>query len=341
MGLLNRQERALVIELLLKLPGKEKFSVRTNLIAFVSPDVKNSIERDGAPRQDFQNILSRVDDEEWDESPPGGWPLLTLLANAREQAGASSRLGSQIQDMYVTALQRAAAWAKLPRTTAPEQPGELERLIQQIGGFLDSVSLRRSEQAVCRLEFEGANPQAQGTGFLLAPGLVMTNFHVMQDVIKGLVTSKLVILRFDYIGSDTEPAAGQEYRLAEDWLVDKSPINVLDYTLLRVAGDPGSAPASDNPNGPPRGYLVPAPHTFRVGEPLVIIQHPQGRPRRFSVDRVKYVPEDGMRIAYLADTDYGSSGSPCLTASFELCGAAPRILWSTRGPYAAESRHPI
>jgi hypothetical protein len=123
MGLLNREERSALIDLLLKLPGKEKPSVRTNLLAFVSPTIKNNIDRDGAPRQDFSNILGGVDDEEWDQPPvKGEWPIVTLLANAVDHAGAGSRLGTQLKTVQATVTERAAVWAGLPRTTPPQSP---------------------------------------------------------------------------------------------------------------------------------------------------------------------------------------------------------------------------
>lgn len=318
MGLISRKERANLIEILLKLPNKEKYSVRTNLLAYIPADVKNNIERDGAPKVDFQNILSRVDEEEWEQPPTSGWPLLTLLENAIDHAGGTSRVGESIKEIHSMVSKRAATWSQLPRTTAPELPEGLERQIQEMGGFLDSTGLRQRERAVCRVEFEGNTKQAIGTGFLLGPSVAITNYHVMQDVILGNVSPNSVILRFDCVGPENNPSPGQEYRLAKDWLIEKSPPSKLDFALLQIDSSPGSAPSSNEPNGPIRGYLTPISHDFLIGEPLVIIQHPKGSPRRFAVDRVKRVQSNHMRVGYVTDTDYGSSGSPCFTVSFTL-----------------------
>jgi hypothetical protein len=318
MSLLKREERSALISMLLRLPNKEKFTVRTNLLSYIPPDVRNNIERDAAPKQDFQNIMNRVDDEEWDHPPDTSYPLFSLLANAIDHVGVSSALGLQIRELQTTLVSRASAWEQLPSTTAPQRKDDLERQIQEIGGFLDPTALRRSEGAVCRIEFEGTSPQSQGTGFLLGPGIACTNFHVMEKVINGAVSASSVLFLFDCVGPDNAPSPGQSYRLASEWLIATSPVLELDFALLRLAGQPGSVPASTDPNGSPRGFLMPKTHDFLVGEPLVVIQHPGGRPRRFAVDRIKRVQPDGTRVAYAADTDYGSSGSPCFTATFDL-----------------------
>ena len=93
---LKHEERSALIGMLLKLPNKEKFTVRTNLLSYIQSDIRNSIERDGAPKQDFQNIMSCVDDEEWDHPPDASYPLFTLLTNAIDHVGVSSSLGLQI-----------------------------------------------------------------------------------------------------------------------------------------------------------------------------------------------------------------------------------------------------
>ena len=193
----------------------------------------------------------------------------------------------------------------------------MERQIQEIGGFLDSAALRRAEGLCAASSLKGQALKLKALAFLSLRGsFVLTSMSWKRSL---MVRSQLLqFCFFDCVGPDDAPSRGQSYRPASQWLITSSPVHELDFVLLRLAGQPDTVAPSTDPNGPPRGFLVPKTHDFLVGEPLVIIQHPGGRPRRFAVDRIKRVQQNGTRIAYAADTDYGSSGSPCFTATFDL-----------------------
>ena len=102
------------------------------------------------------------------------------------------------------------------------------------------------EMRVCRVE----TATGYGTGFLVGPKTVLTNFHVVEDVIKGLPEADHVVLRFDYKratdGTTLHP--GTEFRLAKDWLVDSSPYSsvddVDDPSLIPGAEGTGLRPAA-------------------------------------------------------------------------------------------------
>ena len=49
------------------------------------------------------------------------------------------------------------------------------------------------------------------------------------------------------------------------------------------------------------------------GDQVIIFQHPQGRPKEFSGDKLLHVEKPFVR--YRADTDKGSSGSPVVTTT--------------------------
>ena len=49
------------------------------------------------------------------------------------------------------------------------------------------------------------------------------------------------------------------------------------------------------------------------GDQVIIFQHPQGRPKEFSGDKILHVEKPFVR--YRADTDKGSSGSPVVTTT--------------------------
>ena len=87
-------------------------------------------------------------------------------------------------------------------------------------------TLATLEGQVCRVEIPKGNESDYGTGFLLGPDVLITNYHVMRLVKAGLVKPQDVILRFDYKrrSDGVTVNEGTVYRLATDWLIDESPI---------------------------------------------------------------------------------------------------------------------
>jgi hypothetical protein len=233
----------------------------------------------------------------------------------------------------------------------------LERLIQVTNSFLDVTKWRTQlgeiEGRVCRVEITTNRGIVYGTGFLLGPDLVITNYHVIEAVIygeQGRVTSRglkarrgNVIFRFDYKrladGSTLNP--GTEHRLADMcWLVDASPPSViddqpepkmaaprldeLDYALLRLAKPAGAEPVGGHgePGTACRGWVeVPRrPHVFEPGSALFIVQHPKGDPLRLALESeaIRDVNANGTRVTYRTNTLRGSSGSPCFDHNWQL-----------------------
>jgi hypothetical protein len=197
---------------------------------------------------------------------------------------------------------------------------ELESIVIKSVGFIDVEAWRermsRSELSVCRVELL---PKS-GTGFLISPNVVITNYHVVEDVIAGVFNPAFVKLRFDYKTdvSGTTVQAGNEFRLATDWLIDSSPADELDFALLRVEGRPGEMPVAGQEDAPPRGWLTPAMHTFTPREPLFIIQHPRAAPLAISAGGFVTQKSSPQRIVHSVSTLSGSSGSPCFTSDWRL-----------------------
>jgi hypothetical protein len=202
---------------------------------------------------------------------------------------------------------------------APES-AELESIVIHGVDFIDVESWRqkmsRSELAVCRIELSSTS----GTGFLISPDAVMTNYHVMKDAIALGLNPISATLRFDY-KTDVSGAtvqSGSEFRLANDWLIDSSPVDDLDYALLRVEGAPGKMPVAGQQDAPARGWLTPTMHTFTQGEPLFIIQHPRARPLAVSSGGFINRKSSPQRIVHSVSTLPGSSGSPCFRSDWSL-----------------------
>ena len=219
----------------------------------------------------------------------------------------------------------------------PVQGRQLELKIKDAGFTHDIGTWRRRlgeiEGRVCRIEFPEL--AAQGTGFLVGPSVVLTNYHVVEKLRDGAVAPASVVLRFDYKVADDgiTVQAGTIFRLAQDWLLDFSRYSPrdfevnpaqdpapdeLDYALLGVDGSPGDAPVggpTDDPNPTPRKWIeMPATeHDFSSQRSLYIVQHPDGHPMQVAIDSeaVLGLNANRTRVRYTTTTEPGSSGSPC------------------------------
>jgi hypothetical protein len=215
-------------------------------------------------------------------------------------------------------------------------PARFEQVVMATAPFLDVSSWRARlgvlEGQVCRVEVPAPTRPAAGTGFLVGPDLVLTNYHVVEVLQKKMANPAETRLRFDYkVALDGATVnSGTIARLADDWLVAWRPPGPardgLDFALLRVAESLGQAPigrAERLPDAPGRGWIrldQAAPDGFGAGEPLLILQHPSDEPLKLAVG-----PSDGLtttmtRLRHRVNTKPGSSGSPCLNARLEIVG---------------------
>jgi hypothetical protein len=247
------------------------------------------------------------------------------------------------QDIQAFALD----WG-LVRANTPLDTPSLERVIDASRGFLDVARWRqrlaRIEGAVCYIRVAD---EASGTGFLVGPDLILTNYHVVQDLIPAApgaptrLPPQRVSVRFDY----KRPAEGEPYApgfavgLAHrDWLVDFSPLaagefssatppppDALDYALLRLAERVGELPVGGTkaePEARPRGWIEmqQRPPELLPDGPLFIVQHPDNRPMQLALDThaIIGVNANGTRVRYQVNTEPGSSGSPCFDADWNL-----------------------
>jgi hypothetical protein len=203
--------------------------------------------------------------------------------------------------------------------------------------FREKMSL--VERRVCRVELEG---NAAGTGFLVGPDAVLTNYHVLESVLKGTTPPTKVTCRFDYkVLADKSRVEGVVLGLhPTDWNVDSSPYapaeqsatpdnpppteDQLDYALVRLARPLGAEPAAPKggAEGPTRGW-VPIPDAapvFSAKMPLIIAQHPDGKPLKLAVDTESVIGVNAPqnRVRYATNTEAGSSGSPVFDLDWNL-----------------------
>jgi V8-like Glu-specific endopeptidase len=195
------------------------------------------------------------------------------------------------------------------------------------------------EARVCRVEIGG---NAAGTGFLVGPDAVLTNYHVVEAVLKGATPASKVTCRFDYkVLADHTRDEGVAVNLhPTEWNLDSSPCSAaeltrtpddpppspeeLDYALVKLErrlGDEPSAPKGGE-GGPTRGWIaLPSDAAaFLAKAPLMIAQHPDGKPLKLAVDTESVIGLNGnrTRVRYATTTEAGSSGSPVFDLNWNL-----------------------
>lgn len=166
-------------------------------------------------------------------------------------------------------------------------------------GFLErGVMLSK---AVCLVEVAGFG---SGTGFLIGPGVVMTNHHVIPTI----EHAGRARVRFNYEEDVDGRLKASEYvaGLPQAFYFTNQ---ALDYSLIAVSGSPelryGIIPIVPG--------LIPS-----IGSRVNIIQHPEAEPKQIALvdNEIAYVDQ---RVAqYLTDTLPGSSGSPVFDDNWSL-----------------------
>lgn len=164
----------------------------------------------------------------------------------------------------------------------------------------------RAARAVCRMS-DGRTPM--GSGFLVAPGIVMTNHHVIPDA----ESARTFIAEFDVqLDIDDNPLRPKRFATTPELFVTSQE---LDFTFVSIApvnreGDR----ASDLPWLP----LEPRRDKILEGEPVVVIQHPAGGNKRVCLFESAVTERVDPYLQYTTDTDDGSSGSPAFNRSWQV-----------------------
>jgi V8-like Glu-specific endopeptidase len=235
------------------------------------------------------------------ETPPPQGPALDL-----QKAG--TRVANSSQNAAAPGLQRYVR----------KSLGDVDMLVWIARGLKEA-------RRVCRIE---KDRNALGTGFLVGPDLVLTNWHVVKHALPGNNTDDLAC-RFDFaVDPGGGTGNGEEIDVAASGIVAFSPCsaaeltatpdvpppkaNELDYALLRLS----------SPAGASRGWMDPMRDAQKLGveAPILIIQHPAAAPLKLAMDTEAVIGEmfGGLRLRYRTNTDHGSSGAPCLAMDWSL-----------------------
>ena len=226
------------------------------------------------------------------------------------------------------------------------------------------------EYRVCRIDMELSDGRLQplGTGFLVGPDLVLTNYHVVKKghLDKVEPTPGSIVVGFDRRLNDNDEVdidlSNPGYRLnnptiEEDWLVASSPmdiqdgqaypvdkperLNSLDYALLRLDDSPAEEPTINRGQGvgspTVRGYFdlsSARADELKDGEVLIIFQHPQSREEEnpfyapLVYDMGSVAGSNRSRLTYSTSTMKGSSGSPCFDREYRLAALHHSLIFT-------------
>jgi V8-like Glu-specific endopeptidase len=200
----------------------------------------------------------------------------------------------------------------------------LERLVSDAG--FDDLNLWAGRlvaagKKICRISYSLDGGDVRGTGFLVAKDLVLTNYHVMEPVIKGQAPGDVVQVNFGYAETTEGVAAGSIVKLGGDWNVASAPYSEadkqedgqpaageLDFALLRLAA----------PAGEKLGWIKLRDTAPSAADTIVfVLQHPEGKPLKQSIGILRK-SNTPLRLRYDADTEPGSSGAAVLDQRLEL-----------------------
>lgn len=245
------------------------------------------------------------------------WQKRTAEREAAMMAGAAfGATGGDLRRGARFDVRRAAFAEAADLQRRGQLPVFVERKIGPVLNFMSgapSEAARKAGRPVARI-VNTTDPQIQptgfATGFLVHPGLLLTNCHVFPDPasVKGTGAN------FGYEQGDRGLQTGMTFALDPDTFFAAD--DALDFALVGIAATAVTGePLSD------WGMLVPSgdPAKILVGQPISIIQYPDGGPKEYATadNRLVDILDDGF-LQYTTDTLEGSSGAPAFSEAWEL-----------------------
>jgi endonuclease G len=191
----------------------------------------------------------------------------------------------------------------------------LERIIQ--GNDLISINYLAKGSAaskpVCRIQLRdaGGNVLGFGSGFLVAPGVLMTNHHVFAKAAEARHSLADFDFELDVKGRERTPV---HFGFDPDRLFYANA--ALDFAIVAV--QPRAVDGARDLKSWGWLPLDGRPGKADPGEYLSIIQHPSGERKQVVVRENKVLKYDGDVLWYATDTVGGSSGSPAFNRFWQV-----------------------
>jgi endonuclease G len=199
--------------------------------------------------------------------------------------------------------------------TPAEAQGMFERIIK--GNDLTGINYLekglRAAKSIGRIHVldSSGEPLGFGTGFLVAPGVLMTNHHVLPDA--DIAAASFVEFDYELDGAGHDRQTYTYLLRPQDFFFNHES---LDFAVCAVA------PTAREKKRPIRDFswlkLQRATGKALLAEYLTIIQHPGGQRKQICVRENQVLRLDTDTIWYATDTLGGSSGSPAFNSSWQV-----------------------
>lgn len=264
--------------------------------------------------------ISEVKDERWQREAPAISDRPEVLA-----VGETPRARQAEAAPNVLAVRNLSAEGQRP--TKVEMEAAIEDFDVVDANFIERCRLVMD--SIARLQIDAARGRQQATGFLVAPGLLMTNHHVLPNEEAAVGGLAQFGYRHDVAGGDS-PTTTFEMDPGRFFVNDEE----LDFAVVALA-----PAATDGSPLSRRGYLKLSPGTGKTheGKFVTIIQHPDGDYMQIALreNQVITARQDEFVIRYKADTAHGSSGAPVFNDSFQIAAlhSGGRIKRNEAGQY--------
>lgn len=231
----------------------------------------------------------------------------------------------------------------------------LQALLNKYEAFLSTADmidlLPKVARQVCAVALGDPRYEFRGSGFLIAPDVVLTNYHVIEPALPkdkdtGEFTPTMsgdqIFFFFDYMRAPqpkVPPADNGRGTIcvtaAEDWYVyarDKLAYdgmkncpaeiknNELDYALIKLARPLGELSARVG-GGAVRGWLQLQDSVdldSKKTKKILVVQHPGAQPQLFDMGEYTGTDRSGTRVWYSVNTAEGSSGGAAIRTDGRL-----------------------
>lgn len=247
--------------------------------------------------------ISEVNEARWESNTPAvsirpAVAVIGKTARARE---------AELQPVMV-AMRNLSSEGQRP--TRIEMEATIENFDLVDANFIHRCRLVMD--CIARLQIDSEKGRQQATGFLVAPGLLMTNHHVLPNTEAAIGGVAQFGYWHDIAGGDN-PTVTFAMDPERFFVNDEE----LDFAVVAIAPTATNGVALNE-----RGYLKLSPGTGKthVGKFVTIVQHPDGDYMQIALRENKVVTasQEEFVIRYSADTAHGSSGAPVFNDSFQI-----------------------
>jgi V8-like Glu-specific endopeptidase len=260
-----------------------------------------------------QEVLDRYRSEDWTNLTEDVEQTARALEHVR-RGDLADQYRREARELMPGPMQPRVAGSET-ETEALEDLGEL--VFEQLIGHSEIMPVRfihrgsRAAPSIARIVGR-AGRHPIGTGFLVSPNVMLTNFHVLEDHAAAAGT----IAQFEFaeraVGSSPTPV---EFAFQPERLFLQSPIEELDFTLVAVEPKNLDGATLDRYGWCP---LIAQPGKEHPGQRVNVIHHPDGDPKQVSLRENFLVLILDDHLHYMTDTMPGSSGSPVFNDAWEV-----------------------